>query len=248
MKEPIGRVDNLLDHGYVIFWDAMGDDLTPINAAKVSYNKQSESFGKNEKRLTSFLTNSDPIHSAPFRHGLLQFECYAPLMVARQWWKYIIGSGHKDFEGGLQDPFTAWNESSRRYVTEEPEFYIPGMNDWRSQPDNKKQGSGKFNKTYEVGSVFTDALIEQNKRGVELYEAAMEAGIAAEQARLFLPAYGLYVRWWWTASLQGVAHFLTQRLEHSAQKEIQDFAKAVEQLAMMRFPIALKGLVDSGRA
>lgn len=230
---------NVLDKGYVRLVDVMGSDLKPVNAAKVSYNKESKEFGKDEARLTSFLAKED--HTSPFRHAMLQFEVYAPLMVARQWWKYIIGSGHKDFEG-LQDPFTAWNESSRRYITEVPEFYIPHEDEWRSAPENSKQGSGAPVDTF-VGDVLTEELEKYIEQGQKLYEHAMKSGVAAEQARLFLPAYGLYVRWYWTASLQGVAHFLNQRLEHDAQKEIQDFAKAVHELSIEKFPVSLKELL-----
>lgn len=226
--------------GYVRLVDTMGDDLKPVNAAKVSYNKQSTEFGQREERLTKFLARED--HTSPFRHALLQFEVYAPLMVARQWWKYIIGSGHKEFNENLQDPFTAWNESSRRYVTEEPEFYIPSINEWREAPENSKQGSGDFVEI-ETGAALTAQLMNHVENGVRMYEKALEQGIAAEQARLFLPAYGLYVRWYWTASLQGVAHFLNQRIAHDAQKEIQDYAKAVYDLSIREFPVALNELV-----
>ena len=77
----------------------------------------------------------------------------------------------------------------------------------------------------------------------ELYEAAMEDGICAEQARLFLPAYGMYVRWYWTASLHSVAHFIQQRMAWDAQKEIQDYARAVLELAKEEFPVALDSLL-----
>jgi thymidylate synthase (FAD) len=77
------------------------------------------------------------------------------------------------------------------------------------------------------------------------YEQALSDGICAEQARLFLPSYGMYVRWYWTASIQSVANFLTQRLEHDAQKEIQDYAKAVLELIKSVYPISLEQLVSN---
>ena len=73
---------------------------------------------------------------------------------------------------------------------------------------------------------------------IALYEEAMAAGVCAEQARLFLPAYGMYVRWVWTASLQAVAHFLRLRLDEHAQKEIRDYAEAIKQLTAEKFPIS----------
>ena len=231
---------NVLDKGYVRLVDALGDDLKPVNAARVSYNKESKELTEKDKRLIKFLAENH--HTSPFRHAILQFECYAPLMVARQWWKYIIGSGHKEFDGGLQDPFIAWNESSRRYITEEPEFYIVEPNEWRSAPDNSKQGSGEPI-PLDKGAEWTDKLIRHYNLSVSKYEAAMEDGICAEQARLFLPAYGLYVRWYWTASLQGVCHLINQRLAADAQKEFQLYADAILRLSKSRFPNAVERLV-----
>jgi thymidylate synthase (FAD) len=238
MEKQLKKID-VLDKGYVILHDTLGTDLTPVNSAKVSYNKQSKEFGAREARLTKFLASED--HTSPFRHAVMQFEVYAPLMVARQWWKYIIGSGHKDIDN-LQDPFTAWNESSRRYITEEAEFYVPEPTEWRKAPENSKQGSGEF-MTEEEGYINTYELNKLIDICYPQYERAMKRGVAPEQARLFLPAYGMYVRWYWTASLQGVAHFLNQRLAHDAQKEIQDFAQAVQQLAETEFPNSLKEML-----
>lgn len=79
---------------------------------------------------------------------------------------------------------------------------------------------------------------------MEKYERALADGICAEQARLFLSSYGMYVRWYGTASVQSVAHFLAQRLEHDAQKEIQDYAKAVIELIKSIYPASLEQLVS----
>lgn len=220
----------VLDNGYVRYIKHMGDDLDPVNSAKVSFAKESEEFGDREARLLAFLQREE--HSSVFRHSALTFEVYAPLFVARQWFKYAVASTHLEDQNG-------WNESSRRYVTETPEFYIPGVAEWRSAPENRKQGSGDP-VSVDKGMELSTSLINYIDEGVSLYEKAMEDGIAAEQARLFLPAYGLYVRWRWTASLGAVMHFLQQRLEHDAQKEIQDFAKAVWELTHEKFPVCME--------
>ncbi|MGG2091364.1 FAD-dependent thymidylate synthase [Bacillus sp. S13(2024)] len=228
---------NVLDKGYVRLVDSMGSDLTVVNSARVSYSKESKELTEGDIKLIKFLAREG--HTSPFRHAVLQFESYAPLMVARQWWKYVIGSSHQE---GTGDSLEAWNESSRRYITEEPEFYVVQPDEWRSAPENSKQGSGAIvNDT--LGGLATVELTRMYEQGLKRYEWAMEQGICAEQARLFLPAYGLYVRWYWTASLQSVAHFLNQRLEHDAQKEIQEYAKAILQLAKDVFPVALDELV-----
>jgi thymidylate synthase (FAD) len=231
---------NVLDKGYVRLEAITGKDLSSVNSAKVSFDKKAVEFTDKEKKLIRYLANHG--HTSPFRHAFVTFECYAPLMIARQWWKYIIGSGHEEIEKGMQDPFTAWNESSRRYVTEEPEFYVPAPGEWRNSPENKKQGSGDI--VYGVlGMKATELLIGHQKQGIQLYEEAMQAGICAEQARLFLPAYGLYVRWYWSGSVQGVAHMLNQRLAHDSQKEFQEYARAVYEVMLEHFPVSIDELV-----
>lgn len=223
------NLQKVLDHGYVRLIQVMGDDTTVVNAARVSFDKRTEVLRDKDKRLIDYLARHD--HTSPFRHALLQFEVYAPLMVARQWWKYVVGSDH------IMD---AWNESSRRYITEEPVFYIPDQ--WRKAPENKKQGSGDF-----VDPSVTDALNNKLRHlveeGIRFYEEALAMGIAPEQARLFLPAYGMYVRWYWTASLQSVAHFLAQRLAEDAQWEIRQYAEAVKSLVEPHFPVSLQALL-----
>lgn len=222
-----------LDKGYVILHEVMGSDLTVVNSARVSYDKASAELTEKDIRLIKFLAKHG--HTSPFRHATLQFEVYAPLMVARQWWKYVVGSDHT---------MDAWNESSRRYVTEEPTFYIPQANEWRSAPENSKQGSCEP-VSENLGAYFTEELLNYIEQGEELYRQALASGICAEQARLFLPAYGMYVRYYWTTSLQSVAHFLNQRLGHDAQKEIQEYAKAVYELVKPRFPVSIEELTKT---
>lgn len=230
----------VLNEGYVRLVNHMGSDLTVVNAARVSYAKQSSELSERDIKLIKFLAREG--HTSPFRHAITQFEVYAPLMVARQWWKYVVGSAHYE---GTGDSLEAWNESSRRYITEEPMFYRPEAGEWRSKPENSKQGSGDII-AWELGDKYTRELQEYIELGLSKYEAALADGICAEQARLFLPAYGLYVRWYWTASVQSVAHFLNQRLEHDAQQEIQEYAKAILALIEPLFPVSLDQLLAKG--
>ena len=223
---------NVLDKGYVRLVDTLGNDLSVVNAARVSYDKEATEFSPKDARLIDFLIREG--HTSPFRHAALTFEVYAPLFVARQWWKYAVASSHVDDQNG-------WNESSRRYITESEEFYVPSASSWRSKPENSKQGSGEpINAS--SGFYYTNKLNDTITEGVRLYQEAMSDNIAPEIARLFLPAYAMYVRWRWTVSLQGVMTFLDQRLEHDAQKEIQDYAFAVKDLAHGAFPETFKAL------
>ena len=217
----------VLDKGYVSLFDSFGTDLSVVNSARVSFNKRKEVFDDKDRSLVNFLIREN--HTSPFRHAGLSLEIYAPLFVARQWWKYAVASSHLDDQNG-------WNESSRRYVTEEPEFYLPAAGEWRMAPENMKQGSGDFFPD-SVGKEWSEELEAFYRAGEDLYATAMKEGIAPEQARLFLPAYGMYVRWVWTTSLQGALNFLGQRVDHAAQYEIQLYAHAVEEYVKDLFPV-----------
>lgn len=223
----------VLDQGYVILHEVMGTDLNIVNAARCSYDKKSEELTEGDRRLIAFLAREN--HGSPFRHAFLQFEIYAPLMIARQWHKHVIGSDHS---------FNAHNESSRRYITEEAAFHIPKADEWRSKPANSKQGSGA-NLPEVTGVEYTKTLAFHVAESERLYEEAMADGIAPEQARLFLPAYSMYVRWYWSSSLQAVCHMLNQRLASDSQYEFQQYAKAVLELARPHFPESIKALVHT---
>lgn len=231
------KINVLDDKGYVMIHDVMGSDLTIANAARVSYDKKTDKLTEGDKRLIDFLAREG--HTSPFRHVVAQFEFNAPLMVARQHWKYVVGSAMQEATG---DSLDAWNESSRRYVTEEPAFYAPRPHEWRSAPENSKQGSGKIVPLH-IGFEAWGRLMDTIERAEENYNWALENDICAEQARLFLPAYGMYVRYYWTASLQSVCHFLNQRLAHDSQVEIQAYAKSVLELIKPLFPISVEKLV-----
>jgi thymidylate synthase (FAD) len=222
----------VLDKGYVRLVDTMGSDLSVVNAARASFAKESLELDQKDVHLIDFLIREN--HMSPFRHAFATFEFKAPLMVARQHWKYVVGSDHT---------MDSWNESSRRYVTIEPEFYVPAVDEWRLAPDNKKQGSGGPIGPW-IGSVLTAELDRYIEQGEALYAMAMDNGVAAEQARLFLPAYGMYVVYRWTCSLQSIALFLNQRLDEGSQVEIRDYARAVLSLIQPEFPISIGGLVD----
>jgi thymidylate synthase (FAD) len=229
--ESVDKI-NVLDKGYVRIVDTMGDDLSVVNAARVSYDKESDEMRPNDEKLLRYLWREG--HTSPFRHASMSFEVYAPLMVARQWYKHAVASTHLDDING-------WNESSRRYVTENEEFYIPDV--WRSAPENSKQGSGGPIKDSDQ-DWYTKHLNDYIKYGERLYLQALSDGVAPEQARLFLPANGLYVRWRWTVSLHAVLHFLDLRKEHSSQWEIQQYATAVDKFVKLCFPETHKVVFD----
>lgn len=223
-----GNRINVLDKGYVRLVNVMGSDLDIVNSARVSYDKETYEFSDRDSALLDFLIKHK--HDSTLRHCALTFEIYAPLMVARQWWKHHISAATVEDQNG-------WNESSRRYVTEHEEFYIPTPSQWRSAPENSKQGSGEV-VDMKLGAKHYMHLIKMIDQGEKYYREALLDGIAPEQARLMLPAYGMYVRWRWTTSLNAVLHFLSLRLGHGAQAEIVDYANAVNTLTAREFPLA----------
>ena len=222
-----------LDKGYVRLVDHMGSDLSAVNAARVSFDRESKEVTLKDVQLIKYL--ADHGHESPFRHAFISLELYAPLMVCRQLWKYCVASSHIESS-------QAWNESSRRYITENVEFTLPSPGEWRSAPTDKKQGSGEP-VGLGTGQRFTTMLEMTQLAGENLYNEAMKAGICAEQARLFLPAYGLYVRWRWAGSLAMFLHVLDQRLHHDAQKETQEYAKAIAVIVKELYPSAYAAFV-----
>lgn len=226
---------DVLNSGYVRLVDYMGNDAAIIDAARVSFDKEcipneDGTLAERDERLMRFLVERNEM--SVFRHCTLKFEIYMPLMVARQYWKYIVAASHID-DG------TCMNETSRRYVTEEPTFYIPSLDQWREAPVNSKQGSGE-QVDPRIGQIATNELMKYIDRGLEFYDYWMTMGICAEQARLFLPAYGMYVRVRSTMSLAALIHLLKERLDHGAQVEFQEYAKALRDLAKPLFPVAFK--------
>jgi thymidylate synthase (FAD) len=215
----------VLDKGYVMLIDTMGSDITVVNSARVSFDKSVKSIGRTDISLIDYLVRHR--HDSVLRHCAMSFEIYAPLFIARQWWKHHVSATAVDDQNG-------WNESSRRYVTEVPEFYVPDT--WRAAAENKKQGSGGDVQEH-LNIKYNDHLDEYIEQGMKLYEQAMADGICVEQARMFLPAYSMYIRWRWTASLNALLHFISLRLEHHAQWEIQQYAAAIAAAVKEAFPI-----------
>jgi thymidylate synthase (FAD) len=218
--------------GYVKLIDHMGSDLSFTKAARASFAKDSIEWNDREEKLLNFLVREQ--HLSVFRHAAVTYQVKAPLFVARQHFKYQVASAHIDDQNG-------WNEMSKRYVTSNNEFYIPPSDAWRSTPENAKQGSGAPIDA-RLGAIATKQLEDYVAEGERLYLYWLQIGIAPEQARLFLPAYGLMVNYQWTVSVANLIHFLQERMAHDAQLEIHDLARAVYDLTAPLFPATFKAL------
>jgi len=208
---------DVLDKGFIEVIDSLGNDLTVVNSARVSFGKRKEKFDKSDERLVRYLAKHK--HYSPFRHLQVQFHIKAPEFVMRQWYKHVVGiettsnSSAKDH---------AWNEISGRYVPVE-DFYTPNV--WRKQSEDNKQASeGVLDDLQQKRMTST---YNEYMRQVEMaYDRMIDAGMAKEQARIILPL-NQYTEVYWTASFQAIMNFIELRNEKTSQIEIQEYAKVL---------------------
>ena len=219
---------DVLDKGYIELVDSLGDDLTPVNAARVSFDGFSKEFTDKDRKLSRFLIKHK--HHSPFRHQHAMFIIKAPEFVMRQWYKHVVGiettSSHvtKDH---------AWNEISGRYVPYD-EFYEP--KEFRKQSEDNKQASDGL-----VDDQITATMKwrEAQTKTIETYKELLDMGMAREQARSILPLT-VYTKVWWTASFQSMMNFIELRDEATSQVEIQEYARALKKIVLTLFPESSK--------
>lgn len=197
-----------------------GNDLSVVNAARVSFHKHSDVLSENDEKLISYLARNK--HFSPFNHAFITLRIKAPIFVARQLVK------HK---------FMPWNEVSRRYVDDEPEFYFPKH--WRARADNVKQGSHE-NIYVEINK--SPQLMADNC--LALYENMLEAGVAPEQARMVLPQ-NMMTEWFWSGTLGAYADMLKLRLDPHTQYESRIVAEKVYKEVEKLFPVSIKSLLEN---
>ncbi len=219
---------DVLDKGYIEVVDKLGDDLTPVNAARVSFGGRSDTFEEKDRKLSKFLIKHK--HFSPFRHQHAMFIIKAPEFVMRQWYKHVVGiettSAHvtKDH---------AWNEISGRYVPYD-EFYEP--TEFRKQSEDNKQASdGLVDNQSHVQRIWQIG----QREAITAYEELLERGVAREQARSILPLT-VYTKVWWTASFQSIMNFIELRDEKTSQVEIQEYARALKEIMLETFPETTK--------
>ena len=217
---------DVLDKGYIEVVDKLGDDLTPVNAARVSFGGRSEDFTDKDKRLSKFLMKHK--HFSPFRHQHVMMIIKAPEFVLRQWYKHVVGIETTSTHSTKDH---AWNEISGRYVEVE-DFYYPEV--WRKQSEDNKQASeGQLEG---IDSDVAKNIYEDHMRlTIQHYETLLMKGVAKEQARIILPL-SQYTQVWWTASFQSIMNFIELRDEPTSQVEIQEYARALKTIMLDVFP------------
>ena len=221
----------VLDHiGYIELVDTLGDDLTPVNAARVSFGAKSDEFKEKDRKLSKFLIKHK--HFSPFRHQHIMLIIKAPEFVLRQWYKHVVGIETTSTHATKDH---AWNEISGRYVEVE-DFYYPEV--WRKQSEDNKQASeGELDDLQQKRmSLAYNTYMNQVEM---IYDNMISAGVAKEQARIVLPL-SQYTQVWWTASFQSVMNFIELRDEPTAQVEIQEYARALKKIMLDAFPETTK--------
>ena len=241
---------DVLDCGHVSYVSHMGSDLTVVNAARVSFNKESrwekrklyddvgeadehvheiDTLSDKDEKLIRYLAKNQ--HWTPFAHPQITIRIKTPLFIRAQLGKHQVG--------------LVMNEISRRYVTFEPQFYTPA---WRIAPTNgAKQGSGDFmfksdeeEKCKELDFEYENIV----NMALNLYNKMIEDGVAPEQARSILPQ-NMYTEWWWTGSLFAFSRIYNQRIEMHSQWESREYAKAIGYVVSSLFPVSWKYLSNT---
>ena len=218
----------VLDKGFIEVIDSLGNDLTVVNSARVSFGKRKEVYDKSDERLVRYLAKYK--HFSPFRHLQVQFHVKAPEFVMRQWYKHVVGiettsnSATKDH---------AWNEISGRYVPVE-DFYTPSV--FRKQSEDNKQATEGAIDEQELALNKWNEAMSSIKNG---YHHLLDMGVGKEQARAILPL-NQYTEVYWTASFQAIMNFIELRAEKTSQWEIQEYAKTLQKLMFDVFPKTTK--------
>lgn len=211
--------------GFVECMDKFGDDLTVVNAARVSFDKESHAITEADKKLIRYLAKHD--HVSPFFHPQVRLRLKMPIFVAREWFRHTIGF--------------ARNEVSRRYVDTPPECWVPKAEEIRERDPKVKQGS-KSTPVQESEEVHR-VLQEQTTSALKTYDSLLASGVAPEVARGILPQ-SMYTEFIETASLFAYARLCNLRLDLSAQKEIRDYASMVHSMMIDLFPVSWAALSD----
>ena len=215
----------------------MGSDINVVNAARVSFAKETQEFDlEKDSKLINYLAKHN--HWSPLAHTSVSIRVKAPIFMARQFVKHQIG--------------LVWNEESGRYIDDTPEFYLPTV--WRSRPENAKQGSGDGVVThieYELSPVSGEKIslpIEETYNhligtALDTYNMMLDSNVAPEQARMVLPQ-SVMTNWIWTGSLVAFARVCKLRLDSHAQKEAQELAHKINDVVAPLYPVSWGALME----
>jgi thymidylate synthase (FAD) len=220
---------SVLDHGFVRLDAAQADDLSVVNSARVSFNKRSDQIGEAEIGLINYLLKNK--HGTPFESNFFRFHIKAPIFVVREWMRHRIGN--------------SYNEWSARYSELKEEFYIPDLKNVRKQVG--KPGHYKFDDVdIDTAEEFCDNLRQFCKRAYIEYKRAINHGVAKELARLFLPV-NIYSEFYFSTNARALMNFLSLRNSEQAQREIRQYAVALESIFESSMPVTYQAFIKNGR-
>lgn len=204
---------------------SMGDDLMVVNAARVSFAKESTEFKEQDQKLINYLAKHN--HISPFFHPQIQFRIRMPIFVAREWYRHQIGFSR--------------NEVSRRYVSDTPECWIPDVDTFREKDPKLKQGSKEsaIEYSHEAQSIFSQSV----NKAIDTYETLLKMNVAPEIARCVLPQ-SMYTEFIETGSLAAYARLYKLRTSPDAQREIQKYADMIGEHLEKQFPVSWKALTS----
>lgn len=215
---------NIGPHGFVRLVDVMGDDSSSVQAARISYGEGTKSV-REDNSLTNYLLRNN--HTSPFEMVEFKFHIKLPIFLARQWVRHRMAS---------------MNEISARYSEMKDEFWLPKPEDLRTQ-DSKNKQAGSRKLPQEAAKQAVELINEANKESYERYKDLLDLGVCREQARTILPV-SLYTEFYWKIDGHNLMRFLKLRGDLHAQKEIQDYAVAMENIFQSRFPNVFDAYVN----
>ena len=206
----------------------MADDLSVVNAARVSFARRKDTMDESDEGLVRFLMRER--HGTPFEHNSFRFHVRCPIFVAREWFRHRVGS---------------FNEFSMRYARATDDFYLPAPEDVRTQVG--KPGAYSFETVDpELAEQTRSALEDVYEQAYATYERLVEAGVARELARCALPV-GAYTEFFWTVNARALMNFVSLRAAEAAQREIRRYAEAVERFLAERMPVTHAAFVANDR-
>lgn len=219
------KIEVFKPHGWIELESYSGTDLDIVNAAKVSFAKQSEEYGSAEEGVLKFLMRER--HGSPFEHNYLKFHVRAPIFVIREWQRHRIGS---------------YNEESGRYVELRPDFYIPET----SRVQEGSPGAYTFSEgTKEQTDLVHRSITAASETAFSRYQKMIDEGIAKEQARLVLPL-NIYSEFYFSCNARSLMNFLSLRMHESAMYEIRMYANAMYDLWEKTMPSTAAAFKNCG--
>ena len=217
-------------YGFVSLEVSCADDLSVVNAARVSFSKKSYELEEGDTKLIHFLMKEK--HGTPFEHNYFRFHVKCPIFVAREWFRHRISS---------------FNEMSMRYHVPDIETFLPQASDFRTQVG--KPGNYTFEPMDNPGGYLEylqNKILQSYTLAEETYEELISRGVAKELARIVLPV-GTYTEFYWSLNARSLMNFISLRNSEHAQKEIRDYAVAVESLFQGEMPYTYQAFVDCDR-